>query len=148
MMKLTVGDGVRQINITLFDAAEKLVGCTISEFIGVLNKVCNYHRHHSTEGRSEEYFRLISFTHIPLLQEGENNKFYKHLINCYGGRYMFFTRVDTANDKDRREGKVVVQEIFKQKESFEAEKESSEDKKESIVNLEETLPKAIKIERD
>lgn len=55
MMKLTVGDGVRQINITLFDAAEKLVGCTISEFIGVLNK------------------------------EGENNKFYKHMINCYGG---------------------------------------------------------------
>ncbi|KAH7843232.1 hypothetical protein Vadar_014156 [Vaccinium darrowii] len=98
--------------------SEKLVGCTISEFIGVLNK------------------------------EGENNKFYKHLINCYGGRYMFFTRVDTANDKDRREGKVVVQEIFKQKESSEAKKESSEDKKESIVNLEETLPKAIKIERD
>ncbi|KAH7835477.1 hypothetical protein Vadar_026477 [Vaccinium darrowii] len=108
---------VSKAKVTTY-SAEKLVGCTISEFIGVLNK------------------------------EGENNKFYKHLINCYGGRYMFFTRVDTANDKDRREGKVVVQEIFKQKESFEAEKESSEDKKESIVNLEETLPKAIKIERD
>lgn len=42
MMKLTVGDGVQQINVTLFDAAKRLVGCTISEFIKVLNEVCNY----------------------------------------------------------------------------------------------------------
>lgn len=80
---------------------------------------------------------LIFFPQTSLLQEGENNKFYKHLINCYGERYMFFTRTNMGNDKDRMAAKVIVQDIFKEKQSADAEIEGIDQ-----------IDKDIKIERD
>lgn len=32
-MKITVGDGERQLYITLFEAAEKITGCSVVDFI-------------------------------------------------------------------------------------------------------------------
>lgn len=32
-MKITVGDGERQLYITMFEAAEKITGCSVADFI-------------------------------------------------------------------------------------------------------------------
>lgn len=38
-MKMTVGDGERQLYVTLFEAAEKITGCPASEFKTAKEKV-------------------------------------------------------------------------------------------------------------
>ena len=37
-MKLTVGDGERQLHVTLFEAVEKIIGCPATEFIASKDK--------------------------------------------------------------------------------------------------------------
>ena len=40
MLRLLVTEGTKQVIFTLFDAAEKIIGCHVTEFIMSNKKVC------------------------------------------------------------------------------------------------------------
>ncbi|KAK3040677.1 hypothetical protein RJ639_028373 [Escallonia herrerae] len=69
ILKLTVGDGVRNVYVTLFEAAEKITNCRVYDLINSKEK------------------------------EGMNNKYYKDLIQQYGLSYIFLVKIDKKSDR-------------------------------------------------
>ncbi|KAK2997731.1 hypothetical protein RJ639_024759 [Escallonia herrerae] len=69
MLKLTVGDGVRNVYVTLFEAAERITNCAVYDFINSKEK------------------------------EGMNSKYFKDLIHQYGLSYIFLVKIDKKSDR-------------------------------------------------
>ncbi|KAG5520325.1 hypothetical protein RHGRI_033033 [Rhododendron griersonianum] len=81
LMKITVGDGERQLYITLFEAAEKITGCSVVDFI-----------------KSKE-------------EENNQGKLIEQLRHASGKAYIFWAKLDKTNDKDRTLGKLIADEV-------------------------------------
>ncbi|KAL2495889.1 replication protein A 70 kDa DNA-binding subunit A-like [Forsythia ovata] len=85
ILKLVVSDGIDEAHVTLFDASDYLIGCTLSEYAEDMKKC----------------------------ETKEKCKYYKNLVTCQGKEFIFLVKTDKKTEPDRARKYIIAQEIKK-----------------------------------
>ncbi|KAL2514012.1 replication protein A 70 kDa DNA-binding subunit A-like [Forsythia ovata] len=85
ILKLVVSDGIDEAHVTLFDASDYLIGCTLSEYAEDMKKC----------------------------ETKEKCKYYKNLVTCQGKEYIFLVKTDKKTEPNRARKYIIAHEIKK-----------------------------------